>query len=329
MNANTKAACELLADNLEAYKKDFHLETQMLLTGASALLAVKGLHTDTEKLKECDKILANKFNVLSEFRGNMRHILLAKMSMQDDPGDYLDRVSEVYDKLHKKKFFDSAYKLLAAASICDAGKYEEADQLIERTNEIMKKMNKTHPFLVDEEDTGTSLTLAFRDGETDTIVAEVNEIYDLLKPHFKMHNNAAHSLAQILSASEGSPSEKADRVVTLYNTLKENDVKYGKDVTLPTLAMLMNLGIDDSTLAREIKETAEFLKERKGFKALDMGSETRLMYASLMVATSYTGENSTLSDAVLESTLSIVITNQLLLLMIMMSTTSALSHASH
>ena len=103
------------------------------------------------------------------------------MALNGNPEKYLEDVKAVYEKFQKGKFFDSAYRVLAAMTICDAGKQADADAIIEKTDALLKSMNREHPFLTSDEDTGLVVLLALTDKSQEDVLAELEESYKQLK----------------------------------------------------------------------------------------------------------------------------------------------------
>ena len=80
--------------------------------------------------------------------------------------------------------------------ICDAGKADEADAIIEKTEDLMEGMKSAHPFLTNDEDTCMAVLLAMTDKKTKDILKELESTYLEIKNDFMLYKNSAYSLCQ-------------------------------------------------------------------------------------------------------------------------------------
>lgn len=330
MREAIKQRCDLLIENWKLIHKGFWLENGSLAAIAAAAYADKGQTADVERLKECHKILKKKEGIFSEFRGNSELIVSSKMALSSDPERYLEDVTGVYAKFQKDKFWGSSYRALAAMTICDVGKASEADAVIEKTNEIMKGMNKTHPFLTSDEDTSFAVLLAISDKKTEDILEELEEIYKSLKKKFSLHDNAVFSLSQVLASYAGNAQDKADKAIEIFDAFAAVGAKYGKGYELASLGTLIGLGAGPEDIASEVAEAADYLKGNRGFGAFDMGKATRLMFGTMIVAGDNSDENYKVGASVISGTVARVIAEQTAMMVAIMaaSTSSATTSSS-
>ena len=322
--------CDLLIENWKLIHKGFWLENGSLAAIAASAFAEKGQAADVERLKECHKILKKKEGIFSEFRGNSELIVSSKMALSSDPERYLEDVTGVYAKFQKGKVWGSSYRALAAMTICDVGKASEADAVIEKTNEIMKGMNKTHPFLTSDEDTSFAVLLAISDKKTEDILEELEEIYKSLKKKFSLHDNAVFSLSQVLASYAGNAQDKADKAIEIFDAFAAVGAKYGKGYELASLGTLIGLGAGPEDIASEVAEAADYLKGNRGFGAFDMGKATRLMFGTMIVAGDNSDENYKVGASVISGTVARVIAEQTAMMVAIMaaSTSSATTSSS-
>ena len=323
--------CDLLIENWKLIHKGYWLENSSIAAIAAATFAEKDRSADVERLKECQKILKKKEGIFSEFRGNSELIVTAKMALSDDPERYLEDVTGVYKKFQKGKFWESNYRALAAMTVCDVGKASDADAVIEKTNEILKGMNKAHPLLTSDEDTSFAVLLAISDKKTEVILEELEETYQILKKKFALHDNAVYSLSQVLTSYEGNAQDKADKAIDIYDAFAAAGAKYGKGYELASLGTLIGLNATPEDIASEVAEAADYLKGNKGFGAFDMGKATRLMFGTMVVAGDNSDENYKVGASVISGTVARVIAEQTAMLVAIMaaSTSSATTSSSH
>ncbi|MCR4834261.1 MAG: DUF4003 domain-containing protein [Butyrivibrio sp.] len=329
MKNEVQRRCELLVENRQAASKASMLENSLIRVVAAASYTEKDKTADAEQLKECLKLLRKKQGIFSDFRGNNELVIAAKMDVSGNPEEYLDNVLEVYKKFQKGKFLGSSYRVLAAASICDADKIAEADAIIDKTNELLKGMKKDHPFLTSDEDTSFAVLLAMKDKSVEDILSELEETYQIIKNNFAFHDNAAYSLSQVLTSYDGAVDKKSAKVLELFDAFKTAGAKYGKEYELASLGVLVNLNMNTEDLVSEVVEAAEFFKGKKGFGVLDMDKHTRLMLGTMIVSGVYSDETTATSASVTSGALAAVIAEQLCMYVAIMAATVTTMNSSN
>jgi hypothetical protein len=329
MKSTVQRRCESLVENRQLISTVSKLERGLIKIIAASSYTEKDKMADVELIKDCLKLLKKKQNVFSDLRGNNELIIATKMALSGNPEGYLDNVLEVYKKFQKGKFFGSVYRVLAATSICDAGKLSEADAIIEKTNELLKGMNKDHPFLTSDEDTSFAVLLAMGDKSTEDILSELEETFQYIKKHFSFHENAAYSLSQVLTTYGGSPSDKTAKALEIFDAFKEAGAKYGKEYELASLGVLVDIDMNAQDLVAEIIEVAEFFKDQKGFGALELDKHTRLMLGTMIVSGVYSDENVTTAASVASGALAAIIAQQLCMYVAIMAATTTAVNASN
>ncbi len=322
---------ELLAENQATLCKAFKLEHSLTNAVVAAAFAEQDRTADPELIKESRKLLKSKQGVFSDFRSYNELIVSTRMALSENPEKYLEEVMEVYDMFQKGKFFGSSYRVLAAMSIVDQGKFSEADAIVEKTKTLLKEMNKVHPFITSDEDTCFVVLLAMTDKSVEDILTELEESYKVCKKNFAFHDNAAYSLAQVLTAYDGDFQSKADKAFDFFNAFKEAGTKYGKEYELASLGALIDIDADKNDIVNEIIEVAEYLKGKKGFGMLDMGKEGRLMFGTMLVSGAYLSGDKANASSIGGDIGRIVAlqTAIFITMMILISTTTAASAASH
>ena len=354
MNDKVQRRSELLVENRNLLHKDFFLENGLITVIAGAAFAQNDRTADPDRVKDCRKLLRDRQGVFSQVRGNNELIISAKMALSPNPELYIENLINIYEKFQKGKLFSSAFRVLAASSICDAGKAGQADAIVEKTNEILKGMNSKHPFLTSDDDTGFAVLLAMTDKSTESILEELEQSYQILKRSFSFHDNAVYSLAQVLTTYDGEVDAKCKKAVEIFEAFKEkqsywlddystfmsikeffeafkeNGYKYGKEYELPSLGILVGLSDNIGDIVGEVIEVYESFKGQKGFGMLDMSNHTKLMLGAMIVASVYGEDQASASALVTNGALSMVIAQQAAMIAIIAaSSASAASSSSH
>lgn len=326
MRDSLKEKCELLAENYTVIHQSFKFEFEMMNLVAASHFTNAGRKADPEKMKECKAIFAKKQGVFSDLRGTIQLALLSKMATESNPAAYLDEVIGVYEKIAKGKFFTSSYMALSAVIICEQHKVGQAEEIIKRMKRIMKKMEKKHPVLTGQEDLPLATLMAIVTEDEDAMIDEMEACFEILKKKFPMHANAVQGLCQVLTMSGSGTEDKCARAVEIFDAMKEQGVKYGKDTELAALGALVDLDMDTEEIAHQIRECSELLKKHKGFGNLALGKEYRAMFAALLVAEEYSSRSGGLYATTLGSSIAIVIAEEIVMLILMSS--AAASSAS-
>lgn len=323
-----KETIDLFIANKECVKKAFKWENEYMHPLCSLMYTSIHEEINIDRMKEAETLIKSKTGVLSEFRGSTRVAMMAQMALSDDMGAYFDAVKSVYDKLNEKKWFSSEYRIAAAMVIAQSEKDESKyDELVAKTNELMQKMREHHPWLTGDDDTGFAALLAVSGLETESVIEEMEKCYQLLKDSKKFSSaNGMQSLSHALSLALGGSEEKCNRVISIYEGLKEKKKKYGQTYELSALGGLALSDADVSELVEQIAEVDDYLKTQKGFGALGIGSAQRLMYASMLVLQQYTSKINTIEAVALTGVVSIIIAEEAALIAAMtasMITTSS------
>ena len=313
MNEALNDKCELLLKNCSAIHRKYFLNDKLLSLMAGLIFASADKEADTDRLKECKKILDKNTGLLSNLRANPELVILSKMALSDDPEKYIQDVSDVYKKIHKGTQLENSYMALAAVLICDFGRQDEAEDLIAKAEQIKSLMNKEHPVLTSTEDTSFIMLLARTEKSVDTIIKDIDEAYDYLKRTCKVKasSDAVQGLCEVLAISYGDTKEKCDKVVRIFNTFSDRGAKFGTDSEFIVLGSLINANIDTDTLVNEVLEAEARLKDLKGFKDSEMDRKKRMMYASMLVAEVYGMQSAVIGNSIISNALSTVITKQI------------------
>lgn len=313
MNEALSEKCELLIKNCTAIHRKYFINDKLLSLMASLIFTSADMEADTDKLKECRKILDKNTGLLSNLRANPKLVLLSKMALSDDPEEYINNVSEVYKKIHQGKQLETSYMALAAMLICDFGRQDEAEELVAKAEQIRSQMNKEHPILTDSEDISFIMLLALTKKSVDKIISDIDEAYEYLDKTCKVRvsANALQGLCEVLAVSYGDTREKCDKVVRIFNAFSEHGTKFGTDSECIVLGSLIDVNTDTDTLVKEILEAEVRLADLKGFKESEMDRKKRMMYASMLVADVYGLQTAVIGNSLISHAMATVITKQI------------------
>ena len=110
----------------------------------------------------------------------------------------------------------------------------------------------------------------------------------------------------------------------LYNTFAEHKMKYGTSYhEFASLGSLIDIDVDTDELVDEIIETAEYLKNGKGFGGWSMDKKQRLMFAAMLVGDSYEADKVLIDNAAVSSTVAMIIAEEVAVMTCIMAATTA------
>lgn len=321
MTDTLRNKCELFERNCAAISKKFILEKPLMSMAAGLIFTGADQEADIEKLMECRSILNRHTGFFSEYRDTVKLALLSEMTLSDDAEQYIEDVKNVYNKLHKGHFRDNSYMVLAAMLLCSIGRQNDTDAVVEKHNEILNRLNQLHPILTDSSDISYVILLALSDRKADVIIDDMNACLNYLKKTCKIRigSDSVQGLSEILALTDGNIEEKCDRVLRLYDILKENKAEIGNGTVFSSLAMLIHIDEAPEVIVSEILEADAFLKGTKSFFEKAEDKQQRLMFAELLTASSYGTSTSIISNAFINSAFGIIKAKQIAAVITLMS----------
>lgn len=324
MNTELIEKCDLLIENRKIIHEAMKWESDLMVLAGSSYYVGLGLEANLEKLKDSNDILKGKAGIFSNYRGNVKMPLLCRMSISEDPEKYFEDISTIVDHMKNLKWTGKEYKVMAAITIYDHVDRDEYGDAVEKMIDLYKGMRENHPWLTSGEDIPFAAMLAVSELDTNALLREMEDCYQILKEYF-FDTNAVQSLSHVLAVDTGNTEAKCEKVKQVWDLLKEKKHKYGTGYELAVLGSLCLLDIPVEKIAEEIIEADEYLKQHKGFSNLSLGKKTRLMYAALMVMDAHIPAASSNNESLLVSMHAIAMAIQLAMLIIISSTAAASS----
>ena len=323
MNSKIQEMCDRNAQNREIVKKITFGEMELVRSAAASFITLSGKDADPERLKECKALLRKKQGLFSDFRKYSELMIISRLSVQEDPEQYLADAMEVYQIIRDGRLFTSEAMAFAAMSIVDAGIKEEAAAVAGKTKELLAEMKERHPFLVDNNDTAFAALLAMTPKSVSQIMEETEACYEILKDTFPLHKDAEYSLCQVLSIYDGDPREKCEKAMRLYQSFADSGIRYGKGHELAFLGVLSNVQGPDEAIVGDVADACSCLKQHHGFGFFSMDKQTLLMFGSLIAASIRSADETGTATAV-GSAISMAIVQEIMLVLILVSVSAAL-----
>lgn len=309
--------CDKFIQNHDILKKAFTWDNDYIKNAASIMYLASDEMPSIDKIKMCNEILKQKTGIFSEFRSNLKNIILAQMSMEENPEKYLEEIKNIFEYLKKRhSFFDNNYNLIAALVLKEHCPIEKIEYYTEKAHRILDYMKQKHPFLTNGEDFPRAVLLSLADKDEQLLVQDMEQSYEIIREKFKWNRDGLQTVSHILSLNDDVPKSKAQKVINIYETLRDMGRKYSTYSELSILGSLANIQMDVKEIATQIVETDEFLKSHKGFGNFLLGADTRLLYAANIVIIN-NKEKIKISDnpnSLISSTLGMILTQQLIMI---------------
>ena len=288
MKPELEKLCTEYIANRDAVSKAFIFDDKALHAVCANIFCACGQTADTDRLKDCRKLIKKQTKPFSRFRSKkVRSILASMLSLGETPENRMALAGDYYSML-KKQFKKTEYLVLTAFLFTDLADKPLTEDTVTRGKEIYRMMNQKHRLLTDKTDSVFAMLLACSEKTSDELISEMEACYAFLKGSFSS-GSGRQAASQILAMAAGAPEEKAQRLIDLYNALKEAGIKYGHSDELAPLAALSLSDTPVPVLAEEIREADEFLKEQKGYGSRETEEEKRAVHAVMIISDQYAG----------------------------------------
>lgn len=305
MNEQTLRNCKQFISNRDKVKEVFSWDGGLMHLACASIYTSREKTADATALEECKELIKSKVGMFSNFRGMMQAPIAAMIAASDNPEQTLDNGLRVYELL-KKDFYASTYLTFAAMIIAQRAETYDYGQIVSRMHSIYKMMQTEHLFLTSGEDCSYCAMMALSEKTDTELIADAETCYQSLKENF-FSANAVWALSHVLALCGGTSEDKCEKVMALFNRLKESGHKYGTDHELPTLGVLAMAGKDFDAIVREMIEIDEWLSKQKGFGFWGgITAKQRLMYAGMLVQKGFINE-SAVQTSVVGSTIALVL----------------------
>lgn len=319
MDTKLQDICDLFVKNSNVFKDTFKWEFGSMCLVGGVLFASKGKEVTSEELVESEHILNEEEGFFSEFRGIIKVAVVSAMALSGDPRTYIKNVNAIYKKIKAGKILSSEQQALAAMLIYE-NKKDDYDPYVLKLKELFDLHNNKHPFLTDENDLSILATCALSEIDAQKLFDDAEECFNIIKE--KYSQNAAQSLAMVLSMYDDTPKNKCDKTFELINLLTEKDIKLAKEWSLATIGMLAMSSCDFNDISTKIKDVDNYISKQSGFGPTSLPVTTRTMFATLLVSSINDGKLAKIQTSVLSSTLTEIIIINLLLLVIVINNTN-------
>ncbi len=306
---------ELLKSNVEVMSSAFKTDGNDLKILGAFLCSAYEQVADSNRINECKSILKDRFGALSEFRGNLQVPLIVKMSLSDNPSEYLNRVSGIYEELSAGYKMGNDMRLLAAIILCDNTTYDNQSRVCELTGKIYESMKEDHKILSGQNDLPFAALMSIQNDDDGHMLECAEECYGLLTQTFKHSKKDMLNVSRILSFGDISANESVESFVKMYDALKTNKLEI-KGMQMTILSVLVNLGLDVDEAVSQIASNDKMLMDIKGFHgAFGLSSVNRRMYAAAITALNNSTQDTIVEGTVASSVMSVILSVEMVAIM--------------
>ena len=292
MRANVQKICEDFIRNRDELRKAFKLVDMKMCVSAANILSSAGVVAEAEMLKPLRKIIKDKVSSISYLAGRSELSLIAELYLATDPEATMDKIINIYE-IVKKICGRSPYVAMLSILLSRNIRVEEAAEIASRGKILYDAFKKKHPLITSERDSAFACILAMSEKTTEQLIDECETVHATLKNEFS-NSCFPQVCASILCMTDGDQEEKIQRLIALFNMLKDCKKKYSKGHEMDVLAALTLTDKSIEELADTVIEIEAFLSEQKDYGVLSgFDEKRRLMNAAMLAAAAYADQRFT------------------------------------
>ena len=311
----------------EAVRSVFRMESEYSYPVAANLYVSANAAVDTDRLEDCKRMIRAEAGIFSNFRGNIKVPLACKLALSDDPQNRWTRTETNYAIL-KGQFWSSEFLALAALLLTDSAADADVPALAVRGKALHSRMRKEHPFITGQEDSVFAILLAQSDRGDDELIADMEACYRALDERFPK-GDGIQTASHVLAMIGGTPEEKANKVIALYDAIRDAGVRYGKNWELSALAAFAADDTPVETIVNEMLEVDALLEGQKGYGGVfGYDRKTRMMHAAMLVSAYHSREQTGLVSAIAQQSAVAMIAAQQAAICAMIACSSASAAAA-
>ena len=288
MDAKLQERCNLQIENERIIRQSTVLEKEESVKLGALLFTAIGLKADPEKIQKCRQILKTKTGLFSNFRGTLQFVVLLKMTLMEDPEQFIDGVIETYEKLTEHITFPGLIPAMVAVTIYQKKGDRDPDELIKRILDIYSTVKRVHPHLTNEADMGYITLMVLADRATGDVEEEKEAIYLELKKKYQLTSEVAQAAALVLLTSGKPAVEKVEHFIALYEAVKEGKHATAKNRFMSIYGVFADLDLSVEKEAAAICEVDSYLKDQKGYRTFSSGTDFRKVLAATLTLQYYT-----------------------------------------
>jgi len=314
----------LFVENVGIMRNGFVWQEDGAKRLAALIYTLAGKKIDAEAIKEAHRMIKSEVGVFSTFRGNLSIYVAAALSLTEQPKQILSDTLRVYGLLKEQGFWASDYLVVAAFEI--ASKEVDHNNIIRRTKAFYEEMKANHRFHIGQDDYIFAVMLALSDMEPHAGANKMKQLFLRIKSEFSrfIGKSSLLTLSQMLVLG-GSTEDCIHNLLRLNKVLHNRKIRLDRTYTLPSLGVLGILNVDNNTLADEMVEARDFLRNQKGLGYFSVTTQELLLYVASLVTYTYAtdNENNLLRANLATSVTNLIIAQQVAIIVAISAASSA------
>lgn len=287
MDASLQQKCDLLGDNYKVVRHSGRLDFQMADSLGALIFTADNAHADEAAIRENRKLLKSKVGIMSELRHETNMVLLCKMSMAEDPEQYLDNVIAAYNCLKQGKLLRTEFMSNAAITLVDHVEPAQYEQVAAQAKQIVNEVFAKHPVITGQQDLSMAILLVTSGIDINTLLSRSESCFQALAAHHLFADaGALQTVAFTMALSEKPQDEKVERYYAIKDAMRDS----GHHLRSSMRAIMGGFTDVDATpqeIAELVGEVDNYLKHKHGFGNLTSGHQIRRVYASALALQYY------------------------------------------
>ncbi|MDD6311055.1 MAG: DUF4003 family protein [Firmicutes bacterium] len=311
MDDKTKKYCDSLVDIWKKLQKVFRRDNDKIVLAGSTVFVCAGVEPDIAKIQMCEDFVKNNTEKNSPLRSMFRIPFVCKMSLQDKPGIYFDKVKHICELLGTYKWLTDDSKMASAMIIADCSDGDAHDDAslryyLNETDKVLNELKERFGKKLSEKDYPYAAMLAASDYEIEPLVDDVMGCYERLAPTFK-DGGVCKGLSYILALGVDDPAAKKNKLIELFGGIEQSEMRFGRGQELIITAPLSLLETPANLLAEDFLETEVYMKMDKHCRGYTMKPNIRNLYTALMIFEAHRNDFESLEDFAFSDIVSIMI----------------------
>lgn len=282
MNTSLQSRLDLFVRNAHAVKKAFFWKNDMIKRLAALLYAAENKAVDIQAVHNGEKLIKENTGMFSSFRGNSFLSVAALLSLANSPDILLSDTLTTYDLLKDERFKSSDYLAVAACFIAARAEAGRTGPAVIRAKAYFDGIKGEHRFITGPDDCLFAALFGLSGLDVQTGLERTESFYNSLKHGFHGLNHI-QSLAQVLALS-GNETDLPARVRSLNDAFRAEGLKMGQGYAMASLGVLSLLPQNPGPMAREVRETCDYLRRQSGFGQWSVSKQELLLIASALYA---------------------------------------------
>lgn len=262
MKAEENKLLKDFESNFNQLKSAFKWEDDLGKMLVSLTYTLGDSPVNVSKIEKAKKEIKAKTGAFSSFRGPICFMLAglcaAKWEVTDE---IITRMVDLEKPLKATGFKNGLYLPIAAYTLMELEAKHEREDLLKKASEVFQEMKTNHPFLTGGDDYALCLLMAGHDSD----ISRIEHYYELLMEAGLSKGNGLQMLSHILTFSEKEPYVLVERVMTLYQKLRDASLKVPQDA-YPSLGILALVERSEVDLTADLVALIDGLKKIKSVK---------------------------------------------------------------